>query len=140
MRIQGASGPTVASSAPGTRRSTGSAFSIPHQEAETAASGTASSLRMVGGIDALMALQGVEDPSERRRRSVKRGQYALDVLEELKLGILSGALDGSALTRLKAAAVGLKDVSGDSRLDGVLAEIELRVEVEIAKLRPNSAA
>jgi hypothetical protein len=32
---------------------------------------------MVGGIDALMALQGVEDATERRRRSVKSGRNAL---------------------------------------------------------------
>jgi hypothetical protein len=126
-------------SSSGARRTGGSAFSIPQQEAETAA-GSTSALRTVGGIDALIALQGVEDPTERRRRSVTRGRYALDALEELKLGILSGTLDGAALNRLKTAAVGLKDSSGDARLDGVLAEIELRVEVEIAKLGPNRAA
>jgi hypothetical protein len=93
---------------------------------------------MVGGIDALMALQGVDDLTERKRRSVARGRHALDALEDLKMGVLSGNLDGAALNRLKAAAVGLTDSSGDTRLDGVLAEIELRVEVEIAKLRPNA--
>ena len=90
---------------------------------------------MIGGIDALMALQGVDDPTERRRRSVARGRYALDALEDLKMGVLSGTLDSSALNRLKTAAVGLKDTSGDQNLDGVLAEIELRVEVELAKMQ-----
>lgn len=82
-----------------------------------------------------MALQGVDDPAERRRRSVARGRHALDALEDLKLGVLSGTLDGAALNRLKAAAVGLKEASGDRHLDGVLAEIELRVEVELAKMQ-----
>jgi hypothetical protein len=94
---------------------------------------------MVGGVEALMALQGVEDPAERRRRSVVKGRSALDALEELKLAVLSGTLDSGSLGRLKSAAEGLKESSGDQHLDGVLAEIELRVEVELAKLQSNQA-
>jgi hypothetical protein len=85
-------------------------------------------------IDALIALQGIEEgPAERRRRSVARGKGALDVLDELKLGLLSGNLDGSTVSRLRDAAAALKSSSGDPGLDTVLSEIELRVEVELAK-------
>ena len=35
--------------------------------------------------------------------------------------------------RLKAAVGGLSEACGDPRLDAVLGEIELRVEVELAK-------
>ena len=38
--------------------------------------------------------------------------------------------------RLKSATADLRDASGDDRLDSVLAEIELRLEVEIAKMGP----
>jgi hypothetical protein len=38
------------------------------------------------------------------------------------------------LNKLRSAAAFLKDGSGEAGLDGVLDEIELRVEVEIAKL------
>jgi hypothetical protein len=93
-------------------------------------------LRTIGGIDALVALQGVDDPAERRSRGIKRGRIALDTLDELKLGLLSGNLDQSTLLRLKTSAAELKGGSGDPGLDGVLAEIELRVAVEIAKLTP----
>jgi hypothetical protein len=85
-------------------------------------------------IDALLALQGVEDdPVERRKRSVQRGRGALDVLDDLKIGLLSGNFDPSTVIRLRAAAAELKSSSGDAGLDTVLAEIELRVEVELAK-------
>jgi hypothetical protein len=85
-------------------------------------------------IDALLALQGVEDdPVERRKRSVQRGRGALDVLDDLKIGLLSGNFDSSTVIRLRAAAAELKSSSGDAGLDAVLAEIELRVEVELAK-------
>jgi hypothetical protein len=43
-------------------------------------------------------------------------------------------LSEATLNRLKSAASGLRDGSGDDGLDGVLGEIELRVEVEIAKM------
>ena len=78
-------------------------------------------------------MQGIEDPVERRRRAVKHGRRALDALDELKLGLLSGTLEQGMLLRLKAVAVDLKDSSGDEKLDQVLGEIDLRVAVELAK-------
>ncbi len=89
--------------------------------------------RPAGNIEALLALQSVEDATERRKRSVARGRNALDTLDDLKLSLLSGALDGATVSRLRAAAADLKLSSGDPGLDAVLAEIELRVEVELAK-------
>ena len=96
------------------------------------------SLRTLGGIDALIALQGIEDPLERRRRAVKHGRRALDALDELKLALLSGTLETSALLRLKTVAADLKEGAGDEKLDQVLGEIELRVAVELAKAGINS--
>ena len=62
--------------------------------------------------------------------------FTLDALDELKVSVLSGALEPTTLTKLKAVTAGLRDASGDPGLDQVLAEIELRVEVEIAKMAP----
>jgi len=140
MRIYGAAGATTAVPAKATRRTAGGAFSVPGDSEEAAAPAAPSPLRMAGGIDALLALQGVEDATERRKRSVTRGRYALNVLEELKLGVLAGTLDPVTVNRLRAAAAGLKDSSGDPGLDSVLAEIELRVEVELAKMDPVQAS
>ncbi len=92
MRISGLSGPAAPASTPAARRSAAGSFSLPQEEATAAPAGTAG-VRTVGGIDALMALQGVgavETPEERRRRAVKRGNTALDLLDEMKLGLLSG--------------------------------------------------
>ena len=130
MRIYGPQGTALATPAPARRTATGS-FAVSDQT-ETQATNTPA-LRMVGGIDALMALQGVEDPTERRRRSVKSGRDALDLLDELKVGLLGGPLSDTTLLRLKTAAADLKSPSGDTGLDTVLAEIDLRVEVELAK-------
>jgi Class II flagellar assembly regulator len=62
---------------------------------------------------------------------------ALDALDELKLGLLAGSPDQGAPLRLKSAATDLKDGSGDEKLDSVLAEIDLRVAVELAKVGMN---
>lgn len=135
MRIIGTNGPGALASTPAPRRAAASSFTVTE---EAASNGPAppSALRTVGGIDALIALQGIEDPTERRRHAVKRGRLALDALDELKIGLLGGELSPAMLTRLKSAASHLKDGSGEAGLDGVLGEIELRVEVEIAKLAP----
>jgi Class II flagellar assembly regulator len=136
MRIQGPNANTaVATSSTSRRSAAAGTFSLEEGEAPRAAAAPAA-LRTVGGIDALIALQGLEDPTGRRQRGVKRGRLALDALDELKVGLLGGTLTQATLSRLKAAAGVLKEGSGDDRLDGVLGEIELRVEVEIAKMTP----
>src|SRR5664279_6597193 len=94
---------------------------------------SAGSLRAVSTVDALIALQGVENPAERKKRAVAKGRKALDVLDTLKLSLLDGSVDGSTLARLKVAAEGLSEQTGDPGLDTVLGEIDLRVAVELAK-------
>lgn len=135
MRIQGPTGTAAAAGAPAPRRAGPAGFALNEGET-TRASGPPSGLRAVGGIDALIALQGVEDPTERRRHAVKRGRLALDALDELKLGLLGGDLSPATLTKLQSAAAYLNDGTGEAGLDTVLGEIELRVAVEIAKMTP----
>jgi hypothetical protein len=138
MRINGPNGTAAATASSTTRRpgASGGGFTLSESSGPQTAS-PAISLRTVGGIDALIALQGIEDPVERRRRAVKHGRRALDALDALKLALLSGTLDPTALLRLKAVAADLADGSGDEKLDQVLAEIELRVAVELAKAGMN---
>lgn len=134
MRIVGPNATARVASPSATKR-TGSGFSIAEEEAPRSSQPVAS-LRTVGGIDALLALQGEDVQSERRRRAVTRGRTALDALDELKVELLSGSLGPSTLLRLRSATAELLDTSGDEKLDSVLAEIDLRVAVEIAKMTP----
>ncbi len=132
MRVYGPNRTALASTPAAARRASGGTFSLGEAGAPQAQN-AAVALRTLGGIDALIALQGIEDPVERRRRAVKHGRRALDALDELKLGLLVGTLDQATMLRLKSVAADLHDASGDDRLDQVLAEIDLRVEVELAK-------
>ena len=74
-----------------------------------------SGTRSIGGIDALLALQGVDEPGERRRKAVKRGRSALDALDALKIGLLSGTFDTGALARLKAVTASLRNRAATRR-------------------------
>lgn len=132
MRVYGPNGTALATAPTISRRSAGGTFSVSEQGASRQSAATVS-LRSVSSLDALIALQGMEDPTERRKRSVAKGRKALDVLEKLKLGLLSGGLDSATLSGLKAASEGLTEPSGDPGLDQVMSEIDLRVAVELAK-------
>src|ERR1700730_18757869 len=134
MRIYGPHGPTIGSPANSPRRTSSTGSALPDDVTTASETRPATAPKAAAGIDALLALQGIEDdPTERRRRSVARGKGALDVLDDLKIGLLSGNLNASTVRRLRDAAANLKSSSRDPGLDAVLSEIELRVEVELAK-------
>jgi hypothetical protein len=133
MRVYGLNGAGAAVVSAPVRRSASDTFSVGNETAPRAAA-AAGAPRLIGGIDALLALQGFDDPLERRRRAVKRGRTALDALDALKLGLLTGSIETGALAALKAVAAELADRTGEPDLDTVLAEIELRVGVELAKI------
>ncbi len=133
MRIYGPNGTTLGSPAASSKRTTSTGFSLP-DAASTPETRAAVAPKATANIDALLAMQSIEEePAERRKRSVQRGRGALDVLDDLKIGLLSGNFDASTVSWLRDAAANLKSSSGDPGLDAVLSEIELRVEVELAK-------
>ena len=129
MRIYGPNGAALANAPAAARRTADGTFTVSAQETPRNSS-AAGSLRSISSLD---APQGVRTrPSARSARS-PRARNALDVLDKLKLGLLDGSVDGPTLARLKVAAEGLTEESGDPGLDTVLSEIDLRVAVELAK-------
>ena len=93
----------------------------------------------VSSIDALLALQEVGGPIERRRKAVRRASIILDVLDELKIGVLEGVVHPHTLGRLTEAMRQERMRAGDARLENVLDEIETRAAVELAKLEQRAA-
>ncbi len=85
-------------------------------------------------MDGLLALQANEDSTERKKRQVKRGHDLLDGLDRLKAALLAGIVPVAHLGQLKAQLENRRELSNDPGLDDVLAHIELRVAVELAKL------
>jgi hypothetical protein len=132
MRIYGSNGTAAAAAPASARRAAGGTFSVGGQEAPRHAP-AATGLRSISTLDSLIALQGVDDFKERKKRAVRKGRNALDVLDQLKLGLIDGSIDQGTLARLKVASEGLNEGSGDAGLDAIMGEIDLRVAVELAK-------
>jgi hypothetical protein len=135
MRILGSNAPVRVNTPSAPRRAATGGFSVAEEQPPKQPQ-PAATLRTVGGIDALLALQGQDNPAERRQSAVRRGRNALDMLDSLKVDMLAGTLGPGTLMRLRSATADLRGSSGDAKLDAVLAEIELRLEVEIAKMTP----
>ncbi len=124
------------------RTAGGEGFRIATTEAAPAAGqvSSASSVHGVMGVDALLALQDVGTPTERRRRAVRRAGRILDVLDEVKIALLEGDLDAASLDRLRRAVRDERAGTEDPALEAVLDDIELRAAVELAKLEQASRA
>lgn len=90
----------------------------------------------ISGIDALLLVQGVDDATEReaRKRLIRRGEDLLDRLEEIRHGLLLGTVPKEKLMELAQMVRSRRENCQDPRLGALLDEIELRAEVEIAKL------
>lgn len=143
MKVSGTSGVGSAAGPGKAKPAGGGGFQIAHPPA---AAGAAQVARAggVGGVmsvDAILALQDIGGPLERRRRAVGRAGKILDVLEDVKIALLSGDVSMDDLERLKRAVAEERQGCDDERLEGVLNEIETRAAVELAKLeRANRAA
>ncbi|GAA0773495.1 flagellar assembly regulator FliX [Roseibium denhamense] len=87
----------------------------------------------IQGMDALLALQEVDERAERRRKAARFGHTMLDQLEAVRTDLLAGVVSEDRLEAL-ASRVSMRQPSGDDRVEAVLDEIELRVKVELAKL------
>ncbi len=110
----------------------GSSFKV--SGGETARPQSASGVQSLTAVDALIALQEVPDATEQRRRAVQRGEQILDLLEEIKIGLLSEGLSRSRLNRLVRMMQEKPATPQAEGLTDVLDEIELRARVELAKL------
>ena len=145
MKIGSGSGAASGPSGVGARPAAGSASGFAPAAGASAARGAApanatSAAALVGGLDALLALQDVGGPLERRRRAVARGGRLLDDLDRVKLTLLDGGDPAAALGALSQACAEARERGDDPGLDGVLDEIDLRAAVELAKAEVGRAA
>ncbi len=101
---------------------------------EAPASGAASGGASLGQVDSLLALQEVSDSLTVDGRARKRGEDLLDELEKLRLGLLAGTMPREQLVRLNRLLAEQREQVADPRLAAIVAEIELRAAVELAKL------
>ena len=144
MKIGGPNGASGAGSLRQVRTAQGGGQGFAPAAAEEAGAGEEArrleSLEGVITMSALLALQGVDDPLQKRRRMVGRAGRILDLLDELKLGLIEGKASSGTLDRLVIAVREERASTEDPMLDAVLDQIETRAAVELAKLGRSRAA
>jgi hypothetical protein len=101
---------------------------------ETRSAAQAAQAMPLGALDQLLALQEAAEPLTGRRRAIRRASDMLDLLDDIKLGLLGGGIARSTLGRLTALVRETRDHFEDPGLKGVIDEIDLRAQVELAKL------
>jgi hypothetical protein len=112
---------------------TGARFSL--GDLGTAApTGSVQAAAPAGAIGGLLALQAAGGEVERRQRAMRRGRGILDGLDRLKIGLLSGTVSHTDLLTIRSSLMQQKDQVDDPALQDLLAQIDLRAEVELAKL------
>jgi hypothetical protein len=92
-----------------------------------------SSLGGVGTIGAIIGVQEVGDSTERAAKGKKRASQLLESLDELRIGLLTGALSKEQLIRLSMLVQNERAQVDDPRLAVILDDIDLRARVELAK-------
>jgi hypothetical protein len=88
-----------------------------------------------GGVNPLLALQELEDAtSSPHGKARARAEAILDRLEEIRMGLLTGSIPASCLEALSRIVQSQRAQVVDPRLAEILDEIDLRAQVELAKL------
>lgn len=102
---------------------------------ETSAAQGVTGASSVFGVTSVLALQEVDDATARESRGKMRAQDMLDIMEEIRHGLLAGALPAQKLVDLSRVVQSRKVQVDDPKLAEILDEIDLRAQVELAKLQ-----
>ncbi|HSZ75444.1 MAG TPA: flagellar assembly protein FliX [Rhizomicrobium sp.] len=88
----------------------------------------------LAAVDNILMLQSLDDSTSGRSRAIAHGASLLEMLDDVRDGLLAGGIPRITLNRIANAVSRRHDGFADPKLQGVLDEIELRARVELAKL------
>ncbi len=140
MKIQGPDQTSKVSGSKKTGKSgsaSGTSFSSLLGAEETEAPAHSAAASSIAGIDSLLLAQEAEDPTERsaRKRMHQRAEDVLKELDKIKVGMLSGTLSVGNLIDIADVVASHRERLKDPMLTSLLDEIDLRAQIEIAKMR-----
>lgn len=103
----------------------------------TSQSQAASTSSSIASVDVLLAAQAVEDPEERaaKQRMRVRADTLLDGLDNIRDALLTGTLTLGHCIGIADVVASHREKIEDPALTAILDEIDLRAQVEIAKMR-----
>lgn len=131
MRIEGTNRSSGVAARAGVKRNASSGFSV-DESAETPRAASTEGVYQAANIDALLALQSIEDPLFAKKKALRRGNALLDTLETIKADLLLGQVSEGRLNQLMALVTQARERQ-DPEIDALLNDIELRARVELAK-------
>lgn len=99
--------------------------------------GGASATRSIAQVDVLLAVQATEDPTEKatRKRMCVRADHLLDRLESIRMALLTGTLTVGHVIDIADVVASYREKIMDPELTAILDEIDLRTQIELAKMR-----
>ena len=111
-----------------------------HRATSAPSANAAPGVGSVFAVGSLLSVQETLDATaEVAKNKLRRfGNDVLDHLDDLRLGILEGSVSKERLSGLARMLREKRDQVDDPRLNALIGEIELRAEVEIAKLTRKS--
>ena len=91
----------------------------------------------IAQVDALLAIQGAEDPTQgaARKRMRHRADKLLGALDKLRDSLLGGTLTVGDMIDVADVVATHREKINDPELTGIMDEIDLRAQVELAKMR-----
>ncbi|MCI5060246.1 MAG: flagellar assembly protein FliX [Alphaproteobacteria bacterium] len=91
----------------------------------------------IAKVDALLAVQGVESATEgkTRRKMHERGEKILRQMDHLRLAILTGNLSVGHIVDIADVVASHREKITDPDLSAVLDEVDLRAQIELAKIK-----
>ncbi|MCB9982314.1 MAG: flagellar assembly protein FliX [Rhodospirillales bacterium] len=138
MKIQGpggTKGPSKTSKS-GKVSSTGANFGD-FMAKDASRAGATQNTQSIAQVDALLAIQGAEDPAQgKARRQVRqRAGVILDELDKIRMAMLSGKLTVGHMIDIADVIASHREKIMDPALTDIMDEIDLRAQVELAKMR-----
>ena len=138
MKVQG---PGQAQGASSTKKSGKTAKSDSHF-GDFIASGpssaeTVKTTQSIGTVDSLLALQGAEDPAAQssRKRMKQRAGVILGELDKLRMAMLTGQVTVGHMVDIADVIASHREKISDPALTAIMDEVDLRAQVELAKMR-----
>lgn len=124
------------SSSKGSKSASGSSFSSYLTYGVNKENNSISGASQVNVANAVFAAQmvGSEEEREVNKKVIKRGMTLLEKLEEIRNGLLLGYISKEKIIDISRFIRERKLNAYDDVLKNIISEIELRIEVELAKL------
>jgi|TARA_R110002126_G_scaffold13118_1_gene56086 hypothetical protein len=107
---------------------------------ETSASDNAAPInttQQIAYVDTLLAVQGAEDPAQKasKGRMRQRAMGLIDELEKIRNALTLGNITVGHLLNIADVVASHRERIDDPQMTSILDEIDLRAQIEIAKMR-----